>query len=94
MPAVVAGRASSPSREVEISFRVVSEQTRVPCDGTSARAVQAALFKVFGKFPIRLGEDQRDVLLGMAAAAGDGSKPYEIMLEALRRYGAIEVNDG
>jgi len=90
---VLAGKSFVAPREKEMSFCVLADPQRIPMNGTHYLAVRDALFKVFGNFPLRLDKHHAVILVAMAAVAGEGAKPYEILCEALRKYGAIEVRD-
>ena len=79
-------------RESAITLYPYGEAVRVPFTGSSFRAVHAALFKMWGEFPIHLTrtEDSK-ILQGMAAGAGEGSAAFDKILECLRKFGAIEI---
>lgn len=78
-----------------ISWAPVAPPQRISFLGTSFLDVRAALEKVFGEFPIRLGVySQRDdamILRGMSAAAGGGAAPYEELVRALQQHGDLEL---
>jgi hypothetical protein len=60
--------------------------------GTSFADVHAALETAFGEFPLQLERFAHEqVLLGMAAAAGKNGQAYLALLEAVRKFGEIEV---
>lgn len=60
--------------------------------GTTCDDTAKALVIAFGKFPIQLSRFEHEaVLVGMAAAAGEGRAPYNTLLEAVRKYTDIEV---
>lgn len=75
-----------------IEWSPLAEGGRLSFADTSYRAVREALFRVFGKFPIRLSKDNIKEIQAMAASA-PGDAPYLQILEALRKYGELELRD-
>lgn len=76
-----------------IEWAPIAEGGRLPFNGTSYRQVRDALFKVFGKFPIRLSKDNIPQIVAMSAVIDEGSAPYQCILDALRKYGDLELRD-
>jgi hypothetical protein len=78
----------------QISWVAITAPAALRYNGTTVQAVHKALVRAFGEFPIRLGRDDHlSVLIGMKAAAGEGATPYEILFEALLKFGELEVRD-
>jgi hypothetical protein len=79
-------------RESRIEWCVKQPPAMLSFLGTTCDDTAKALIIAFGKFPIQLNRFEHEaVLVGMAAAAGEGRVPYNALLEALRKYGEIEV---
>ena len=84
----------------EIRWAPVHFSRRLSFAGTHYVAVREALRATFGEFPITLSynPDKDDylhatILKGMAAAAGEGSEPYEDLRTALVKYHGILITE-
>lgn len=86
------GRPTIAVSQQVIEWSPLAEGGRLSFQDTSYRAVRDALFKVFGKFPIRLSKDNIKEIQAMAAASA-GETPYQQILDALRKYGDLELRD-
>jgi hypothetical protein len=76
----------------------VSDGGRLTFENTSLAAVRGSLFAMWGDFPIRLSK-ARDIRLveSMAAAAkshGNAHAPFVQILDALNKFGELEIADG
>ena len=90
---LVAGRPPIASDNQQITWSPIADPTILPFTGTSYDKVKNALSEVFGPYPIRLaGGNHVLVLQGMMAAAGEGREPFRVLLTALTKFGALEVN--
>lgn len=82
----------------EITWAPLAIERRLLFNGTSYLAVRDALVTVFGEFPIKLQFSDEfgvhaEILKAMAAAAGEGSTPYDDLLEALTRHHGLVLSD-
>ena len=78
-----------------VSWVALTQPMALRYNGTTVQAVHAALRKAFGPFPIKLRTEDQDlhILRGMVAVAGDGHTPYQILYDALEKFGEIEIMD-
>lgn len=94
--ALRAGKPTITVRQNQIEWAPLADGGRLAFTNTSYKAVKDALFMTFGKFPIRLSKDHVRELRAMAAAArepGSADHPYTQLIEALNKYGDLELRD-
>lgn len=83
-------------KQYAIDCRPVGEGHRLSFEGTNFTATRDALAGTFGKFPIRLDKSHKLMLAAMAEVAkanGKGQIPYTQIIDAIHRYGDIELNE-
>ena len=89
---ITAAQVTGVRKEARIEWCVKQPPTVLSFLGTTCEDTAKALVIAFGKFPIQLDRLQHEqVLVGMAAAAGEGRAPYNALLDAVRKYGEIEI---
>jgi len=76
----------------KVTWVALTQPAQLRYDGTTVQEVQRALRQAFGEFPIKLGTTHLPILTGMLAAA-QSPVPYQILYDALERFGEIEVRD-
>lgn len=76
--------------------KILYEQAR-PIEGKEIVVPGPDLFiltmnRAFGKFPVELDKDNLERLEGMCATWSDvATNPYDVMIRAIKRLGAIKV---
>jgi len=75
----------------QIAWVAVTSPAELRYNGTTVQAVHKALRRAFGELPIRLGREHLPVIHGMMAVAGEGATPYEILFQALDKFGELEL---
>lgn len=78
-----------------VSWVALTQPSALRYNGTTVQAVHAALRKAFGPFPIKLRTEDQDlhILRGLVAGAGEGHTPFDILYDALEKFGEIEIRD-
>ena len=51
----------------------------------------AQMEKAFGSWPLYLEKKDIPTLKGMAAVSGDGGNPWPSLIEAIEKYGCVEL---
>jgi hypothetical protein len=55
--------------------------------------VRVALVEMFGLFPMRITTESYDMLCAMAAADPGNRRVYEMLADAVQKYGRIDLRD-